>query len=144
MPHSKIRYKPFVSQLLQVYKTGLKHQSASHCLPVQFAQVFQREVAQQLLTVLLKRHLLTDMQCHSHGSGSAARAGAGPMPSQLGHCHTQHLVNRSQALSCCFSPYPWSGQDTSTLSELQTTSSSCLLTTVAFHQPLVHEAPQVY
>ena len=132
MPNRKIRYKPFVSQLLQVYKTGLNYQSILSRLPVVFAQVFQREVAKATVNCVVKKKPI-----------SAARAGAGPTPSLLCYCHIQHLANRSQVLSCCFCLYPWSSQDSSTLFWIAD-HQRLILTTVAFHRSLVREAPSVY
>lgn len=57
------------NQLPQVYKTGLNSQSTLSCLPVDFAQVFQREAAKATANCAVKNKLI-----------SAARAGAGPTP----------------------------------------------------------------
>lgn len=130
MPRRKIRYKPFVSLLLQVYKTGLNYQSVLSCLPVECARCFRVRWQKRLLTARLKE---TDCCCQSWGW--THKEPALPFP---------HLANRSQVLSCWFCPYPRGSQESSTFSELHTSSSSYLLTTVVFHQPLVCEAPPVY
>lgn len=141
----KIRYNPSVSRLLQVYKTGLNYQSTSSCCLVEFAQVFQREVAKATVNCAVEktpphRHAMW----HPHTYFCCRRWRCSATLSHLCHRHIQPLANRSQALSCCFCPYPWSDQDSSALLALQATGSSRLLTAVASHQALLHEAPSVH
>lgn len=76
MPNRKIRYKPFVSQLLQVYKTGFNYQSVLSCLPVECAQVFQSEVAKATVNRAVKRNrlLLPELGLDPQGTSSAIPA----------------------------------------------------------------------
>lgn len=95
MPNRKIRYKPFVSQLLQVYKTGLNYQSVLSCLPAEFAQVFQSEVAKATVNRAVKRNrlLLPELGLDPQGTSSAVATsrtwltGAKSFPADFVHIH---------------------------------------------------------